>query len=166
MYGKGGENLRWFPPNSISVFHLLTGSDAGFYLTSGKGYEKVQKTHASQGGTFSDFTAQRSPNGCIWDIILMPFRDNLDLLVLATRLVRKPCFRDLKEVRIWQFWMTFQRRFQSDLQRRTFRDFGGFGGQKGTQFGLPTLYRFGVLWFPAQDGTQVVPGQATRVQIV
>ena len=62
--------------------------------------------------------------------------------------------------------MTFQRRFQSDLQRRTFRDFGGFGCQKDTQLGLPTLYRFGVLRFPAQNGTQVVPGQAPMLQIV
>ena len=92
--------------------------------------------------------------------------DNLTLLILATPLVRNRCFRDSEEVGICHFGLLFQRWFQSGFQRRTFRDFGGFGCQKGTQFGLPNNYSFGVLRSPAQDGSQGVPGQAPRPQIV
>ena len=39
----------------------------------------------------------------IWDVIVTAFGGNLDLLVLATPLVRKHCFRDLEEVGICSF---------------------------------------------------------------
>jgi len=94
------------------------------------------------------------------------FLGNLDLLILATPLVRKHSFRDLDKVGICSFQWLFQRWFQEGFQRRTFRDLDEFRCQMGAHFGLTWGHFLSFLRSPAQDGSQGVPGQAPRLQIV
>ncbi len=132
-----GENLRWFPPYSISVFRLRPGSDPRSDPDLEKWREKVTETNASQWDTCRDFKTQRCPKLIYLGGHFDTFWGNLDLFILATPLVRKHCFRDLEEVGICSFRWLFQRWFQDGFQRRTFRDLGEFRCQIWTQFGVP-----------------------------
>ena len=63
---------------------------------------------------------QRSPKMTHLRGHVATFLGNLDLLILATPLVRKQCFRDLDKVGICSSQWLFQRWFQEGFQRRTF----------------------------------------------